>query len=174
MNKTFYFVMVAMALLFVCGCDKGMQINAPAVSDHLGEPVRNCEVERGDPSELIEPMETDNPNDFIGIVIIYELTEAGEIVRPLPNVIFTIVSGPRRGESVVTNQHGHYLFPDIERDALHMRAVKPCFESKEVIVSRTQPTTLPDGSAFNGHRRNNPGDILLGHEWPQLVRKTLE
>ena len=168
------FAMVAMVLLFFTGCDEGRQIAEPVVPDTLGQPVINCKVVPGDPSELIEPGPPDNPKDFIGIVIVHELTELGTIVKPLPGVICTIVSGPRSGESVVTNQHGHYLFANIEGNELHLRANKACFESKKVIVSRTRPTTLQNGLVFNGHRRNKPGDILLGHEWPDLVRETLK
>ena len=170
-----FFALIALtSILLITGCDEGMQIAKP-VFNAEGKPFRICEVEPGDSSDLIEPGSTDNPKDFIGIVIVRELTETGAIVRPLPGVTCTIVSGPRSGESVVTNQHGHYLFTNIEGDDLHLRADKACFESKEVIVSRTRPTTLQNGLVFSGRsRRNKPGDILLGHEWPDLVRETLK
>lgn len=90
----------------------------------------------------------------------------------LSGVTVTIMSGPRSGESAVTDHGGQYIFKNIERDELHVRVEKAGFESKEVIVHRSLPTTLSDGIVpnFPGDPQKIPGNILIGQSWPDEVR----
>lgn len=163
------------------GCGEGSQITKPVITDltELGE-KRIATLKQDCINELsaIIPLKvTDNPRDFIGQVIVQELTKSGTLtMRALPNVTLTIVSGTRSGESVITDKHGQYLFQNVEGDYLHLRAEKTCYEPKEVIVHRSHQTTLSNGLSFKGQRAENflPGDILLGHKWPELVQKMLK
>ena len=168
------------------GCDEGVQITKPVITEDT-QPVITDLTEPGEKriatlkqdciNELsaIKPLKvTDNPKDFIGQVIVQELTKSGTLtMRSLPNVTLTIVSGTRSGESVVTDKHGQYLFQNVEGDQLYLRAEKTCYEPKEVIVHRAHLTTLSNGLSFKGLRVRDmlPGDILLGHKWAELVQK---
>ena len=88
----------------------------------------------------------------------------------------TIASGPRAGESVATNPSGYYRFPNVKGDELHLRVEKEHFEPKEVRVHRSRPTILANGDVriTQGDPQQHPGNILMGHRWPDEVRFILE
>ncbi|MDE0010981.1 MAG: carboxypeptidase-like regulatory domain-containing protein [Candidatus Poribacteria bacterium] len=96
--------------------------------------------------------------------------------QPVVGAIVTIVSGPRSGEQIMTNQNGQYLFRNVEGGRLHLRVEKVGFEPKEVTVHKSGPTQMSDGttSKFYKGPQNTPGTILLGHRWPDEVRFILE
>ena len=72
----------------------------------------------------------------------------------------------------MTNQDGQYIFHDVERDKLRLRVEKGEFEPKEVTVYRSGPTQLFDGTISGLYKdpQNTPGNILIGHRWPDEVR----
>ena len=119
------------------------------------------------------------PDDFVGQV--FTAQHGGRVIDrsisvPLPGVVVTIMTGPRSGESTVTDRNGRYRFLNISGNSLHLRADRPYFEPKEVIVHRSQPTTLLNGSVPNYFRepQKEPGNILIGQAWPDEVRFILE
>ena len=124
----------------------------------------------------VEPVR--NPGDFIGRVFAPkpEDWKTRSEAQPITGVTVTIVSGPRSGESITTDQSGYYLFPNVDRDALHLLVEKEHFEPKEVIVSRFHPTKLASGAMLNYHEdvQQHPGNILIGQQWPDEVRFILE
>lgn len=119
-----------------------------------------------------------NPEDFTGVV--YEPgfnNEPGHLIGvPAVGVTVTIMSGPRTGESTITDNNGRYLFSDVDRDDLHLRAERKHLEPKEVIVHRSRDTFLPDGTVSSPFSlvQRTPGGIMLGHPWPDGVRFILE
>ena len=119
-----------------------------------------------------------NAGDFAGRVYVPgplpQVTRDG--AQPIAGVTVTIMSGPRSGESTVTDAAGQYLFQNIDEDELHLLAEKDGFEPKEVIVHRFEPTILADG-AVPGYRKDvqkTPGNILIGHVWPEEIRFILK
>ena len=120
------------------------------------------------------------PQDFVGKVYTrLPLTEdetSRSIKASVAGVTVTIASGPYAGESAITDRNGRYRFLNIKGDALHLRTEKTHFEPKEVIVHRSRPTSLPDGSVPNHHGdpQKEPGNILIGQAWPKEVRPILE
>ena len=95
---------------------------------------------------------------------------------PLPGVTVTIMSGPRAGESIVTDRNGRYRFLNVSGDTLHLRTDRQYYEPKEVIVHRSGPTVLSDGSDPNHWMdpQEKPGNILIGQVWPDEVRFIFE
>ncbi|MYA98385.1 carboxypeptidase regulatory-like domain-containing protein [Candidatus Poribacteria bacterium] len=91
---------------------------------------------------------------------------------PVAHGTVTIMSGPRFGECVATDQHGQYVFPGVSTDKLRLLVEKQGFEPKEVIVHRNRPTTLSNGISpnFHGDPQKTPGNILIGRAWPDEVR----
>lgn len=118
------------------------------------------------------------PEDFTGVV--YEPSfnsEPGHLIGvPAVGVTVTIKSGPRTGESTITDNNGRYLFSDVKRDDLHLRAERKYLEPKEVIVHRSRDTILPDGNVSSPFYlvQRTPGNIMLGHPWPDGIRFILE
>ena len=97
--------------------------------------------------------------------------------QPIAGVIVTIVSGSRSGEQIMTNRSGQYIFRGVEEDELRLRVEKSGFESKEVIVHRSGPTRLFNGTIsklFKDPQNTPSGNILIGHRWPDEVRFILE
>lgn len=116
-----------------------------------------------------------NPRDFVGRIYIPEPLPGGftrSRKRPVVGATVTIMAGSRAGESVVTNQTGQYVFPVVKADKLHLHVEKEDFEPKEVTVFRYHPTTLSNGVILKYHEdpQNTPGNILIGHRWPDEVR----
>ena len=124
----------------------------------------------------VEPVR--NPGDFIGRVFAPkpEDWQTRPEAQPITGVTVTIASGPRSGESVATNPGGYYRFPNVKADELHLRVEKEHFEPKEVMVHRSRPTILANGDVPNYTRdpQQHPGNILIGHRWPDEVRFILE
>ena len=120
-----------------------------------------------------EPIVQQNPNDFIGVV---SMLNKGPFLTPVHGVTLTIMSGPRSGEQVTTNQGGQYIFPNVQGNELHLRAEKEYFEPKEVIVHRSRKTILANGDIpnFNAYYRNAPRSIQIGHRWPDEIRSILQ
>ena len=121
-----------------------------------------------------------SPTDFTGQVYVPKherspVRIAGH-AQPLPNVIVTIMAGPRAGERTSTDSNGRYLFPDVAADTLHLRAERARFEPKEVLVHRQHPTALANGAMPNFHEglQKHPGNIVIGYRWPDEVRFILQ
>ena len=131
--------------------------------------------------EQVGPTITDwQPHDFVGQIYIPSIVDDVSIhfEKQLPGVNVTIMSGPRQGESAVTDRNGRYRFLNVAEDELHLRIKKKYFETKEVIVRRSGPTTLTNGTA-PFHRGSNdpqkePGNILMGQAWLHEIRFLLE
>ena len=118
-----------------------------------------------------------NLQDFTGWVYIPEPLDIHSVrsrANPVAGATVTIIAG--LGESTGTNQNGQYVFPNIEGDELHLLVEKKGFEPKEVIVHRFRPTTLSNRvmSNFAGDPQKIPGNILIGHAWPDEVRFILQ
>ena len=136
------------------------------------------------PTEPVEPHE----NDFVGQVLMP--SAAGQIkssrihTRAVSGVTLTVVSGERVGEQSVTDKRGKYRFSDPAGETLRLRlrAEKPGYEPKEVIVHRDEPTEtlgdgIPGGIVFSlpkNDPQKAPGTILIGHRWPDRVRFILK
>ena len=120
-----------------------------------------------------------NPTDFVGQVYTVrpnpDITDRSVSV-PLPGVTVTIMTGSRAGESIVTDRNGRYRFLNIPGNSLRLRTERRHYEPKEVIVHRSYPATLADGSDPNYWRdpQEQPGNILIGQRWPDAVRFILE
>ena len=73
----------------------------------------------------------------------------------------TVMAGPKTGESTLTNQDGEFVFSDVAGDELHVHLEKACYETKEMLVYRSRPTALSDGTVLrypkNDRHRNTPG-----------------
>lgn len=96
--------------------------------------------------------------------------------RSVANAMVTIMSGERSGEQVITNRNGQYSFPAIAENSLHLSVQKEGFETKEVIVHRSHQTCLANGVTLNYRHdiQQKPGNILIGHCWPDAVRFLFE
>ena len=146
------------------------------------EPVEPATPEKPEPVTPEESIPTTvgtiNPGDFTGQV--FTLDEERPLSRPdarkLAGVIVTIVSGPHSGKKFLTDSKGRYVFRDIDGDEIHLLAEKEGFEPKEVIVHRSKPTRLPhaDIPAFFEDPQLKPGNILIGHRWPDGIRFLFE
>ena len=97
-------------------------------------------------------------------------------VYPVPGATVTALSGPASGKRVITDQDGRYIFRNVGGEELHLRVEKEGFEPKEVLVHRSRPTTLANGVKMNFPKdvQNTPGNILVGHRWPDRVRGMLD
>ena len=126
-----------------------------------------------------------NQGDFIGYVLIPKVNREVYPIRtgavrpfsqPIEGVTVTIVSGNRSGESTTTDQNGQYVFRGIEENELHLLVEKEHFEPKEVIVHRSQPTSLANGITPNYWEdpQRIPGNILIGQAWPDPIRPILQ
>ena len=117
-------------------------------------------------------------SDFIGRIYAPkpEDWEVRSDAQPITDTTVTIMSGSRAGESITTDKNGYYLFPNVRGDELHLRVEKEHFETKEVIVHRSQPTILANGDVLNYSEdvQQNPGSILMGQSWPDEVRFLFE
>lgn len=117
-------------------------------------------------------------SDFVGQVyaIPFYVEPLRRLSIPIAGVTVTIVTGPRAGESMVTDVNGRYLFPNVAGTSLHLRTERPFFEPKEVIVYRSQPTALSNGLVPNYWMdpQREPGNILIGQQWPDGVRFIFE
>ena len=127
-------------------------------------------------SDGAHPAPAGEPGDFIGQVRVPDGARSTRATRPIAGVTVSIVSGPRTGESVVTDQGGYYHFREVEGDDLHLLVEMEHFEPKEAIVHRSRPTTLPDRTPipYQDDAQNTPGTILIGMRWPDEVRFILE
>ncbi len=96
-------------------------------------------------------------------------------VYPVPGATVTALSGPVSGKRIITDRDGRYIFRNVGGEALHLRVEKEGFEPKEVLVHRSRPTTLANGVKMNFPKdvQNTPGNILVGHRWPDTARKVL-
>lgn len=94
---------------------------------------------------------------------------------PVANATVLAMSGAVSEKRVVTGQNGQYIFRNVGENSLLLRVEKNGFEPKEVIVHRSQPTTLSNGvrTNFAGDPQNTPGNILIGHQWPGEARPLL-
>ena len=132
------------------------------------------------PANIPETITDWQPNDFVGRVYTatpsWEERGARPEAVPIAGVTVTIVSGPRQGESTVTDKNGRYRFLNVRQDELHLRTEKNHFEPKEAIVHRYRPLSLPDGSVPNhpADPQKTPGNILIGQVWPEEVRPLLK
>ena len=126
------------------------------------------------------PVAPPGAQDFSGFVYIPKLPASrSDIPRsrvsPVANATVTALSGSVSGKKVTTDQNGQYIFHNFGGDALHLRVEKEGFEPKEVLVYRSRPTTLANGVRGNFPRdiQNTPGNILVGHRWPDAARRVL-
>lgn len=150
----------------------------------LSSPI--CEVPTQGLTPFMHESDGQNASNFVGQVLalvpesVDLYYDAPAPVRsyatPMPGVVVTVASGTRSGERAVTGADGRYVFRGIREDELHLRVEKECLETKEVIVHRLRPTTLPNGSAsvFEEDPRMHPGVILMGYAWPDSIREVLE
>ena len=121
----------------------------------------------GSQGEYAAPVR-ENPNDFVGVVCAIRL-------HPVADAAVTIVTGPRAGERAITDRNGHYTFPDVATNELHLRVEKDFFQPKEVIAFKDRQTILANGDRPNFHNRSkDPGVIQIGQRWPDEVRPILE
>lgn len=135
------------------------------------------------PANTGETITNWQPDDFVGQVYTLDSYEAaigrgidrGKKV-PVAGVTVTIVAGHRAGESTLTDKNGRYHFLSVAEDLLHLRTERKHFETKEVIVHRSRPTILSDGSVpnYNKDPQKEPGNILIGQVWPEGVRILLK
>ena len=176
--------LLAVVCLAVPGCDEAMNMPPPVITDPVEPTEPQAPTTNGDiKPEPTEPTEepiqtvvgTINPSDFTGQVFLVNGKNRAD-AKVLSGTIVTIASGPRSGERFLTNREGRYVFRDIDRDEVRLRAEKEGLEPKEVIVHRSERTTLADGSFFDvdGDPQNNPGNILVGYRWDDRVRFILE
>lgn len=132
------------------------------------------------PPNTAETITDWQPDDFVGQIFTVQAPSTGNssrnIKKPVAGATVTIASGPRSGESAVTDRNGRYRFLSVQEDELYLRTEREHFETKEVIVHRHHPTSLSDGSLPNYPRdpQKEPGNILIGQVWPEEVRGILE
>ena len=133
------------------------------------------------PENMGETITDWHPDDFVGRVYSPVVGYAkGETIRsgapPIAGVTVTIMSGPRAGESTITDKNGRYRFVNVEGDELHLRVERRYLEPKEVLVHRSGPTMLPGRVAIDHYEdpQRHPGTILIGQAWPDGVRFILK
>ena len=225
------FLSVLAIVIFVGGCDEGMDMVGPVVEDHTVKeptepepPEEKPPIDSGMMGDMKKPEEPVTPEpepeipeehfvffthgdgtsdklasehtkeelaqneaDFVGCIFIpkvYPKVETENFIRafrryyayPLSGVTVTIVSGPRSGETTTTHEDGQYIFSNVDGDELHLRVEKEHMETKEVMVHRSRPTSLPGGITPNYDRdpQQTPGNILMGQVWPEKVRFILQ
>ena len=134
-----------------------------------------------DRTPRVEPVTLPGAQDFSGFVYIpKQPMRADDFYRsrvsPVASATVTAMSGSVSGTSVVTDYSGRYTFRNVGGDTLHLRVEKEGFEPKEVLVHRSRPTTLASGvrTNFPGDIQNTPGNILVGHRWPDDARRVLD
>ena len=160
-----------------------VEVPDPMVPEVIDDP--NTFFVHGDGSSDILASAWDKPShdgdDFVGCVFVPKVdsqysTQPRQHAHPLSGVMVTIISGTRSGEQVTTDENGQYRFPDVEGDELHLRVEKQHFETKEVVVHRSEQTVLPGGIVPNymNDPQKTPGNILMGQRWPDEVRFILE
>ena len=122
------------------------------------------------------------PRDFVGRVAMpvsgddYDNWRSMGGIAPVSGVVVTITHGPRRNEQVITDAGGYYLFKNVVGNELNLRVERSYLELKDVIVSRSRPTTLQYMGAnrvfIPQHhvQERTPGTILMGLRWPDAVR----
>ena len=126
------------------------------------------------------------PRDFVGRVAMpvsgddYDNWRSMGGIAPVSGVVVTITHGPRRNEQVITDAGGYYLFKNVVGNELNLRVERSYLELKDVIVSRSRPTTLQYMGAnrvfIPQHhvQEKTPGTILMGLRWPDAVRFILD
>ena len=127
------------------------------------------------PANTGETITSWQPDDFVGQVYTIDphLKNSYRGTKvPAAGVTVTIAAGHRAGESTITDKNGQYRFLSVAEDKLHLRTERKHFEPKEVIVHRSHPTALSDGSLpdYRGDPQKEPGNILIGQVWPEEVR----
>ena len=128
----------------------------------------------------IGPITAPGEQDFSGFVYLPQPASKGTAYRsrvsPVASATVTAMSGSVSGKRVITDQDGRYIFRNTRGDSLLLRVEKEGFESKEVMVYRSRPTTLSSGvrTNFPGDIQNTPGNILVGHRWPDEARRLLD
>ncbi len=177
MKKTSSFLPILLIRTYaiMCLCFGGLtSVVRASPLDTIPPPITDAFIPVN--QRVVEPVR--NPGDFIGRVFAPkpEDWETRPEAQPITGVTVTIASGPRSGESVATNPSGYYRFPKVLGDELHLRVEKEHFEPKEVMVHRSRPTILANGDVPNYTRdpQQHPGNILIGHRWPDEVRFILE
>ena len=147
----------------------------------LPEPIRDIPTVRDNIPET-RSVTLPGAQDFSGFVYIpKQLTDAAYYhpyrsrVSPVANASVTALSGSVSGKRIVTDQNGRYLFRNVGGDVLRLRVEKEGFEPKEVLVHRSRPTALSSGvrTNFPEDVQNIPGNILIGHRWPDEARRVL-
>ena len=159
-----------------------VEVPDPMVPEVIDDP--NTFFVHGDGTSDILASAWDKPSadgdDFVGCVFVpkvdSQFIRPRQYAYPLSGVVVTILSGTRSGEQVTTDENGQYRFPDVEEDELHLRVEKQHFETKEVVVHRSEQTVLPGGIVPNymNDPQKTPGNILMGQRWPDEVRFILE
>ena len=191
--------LVGMVCFAITGCDDVNMVKPVVPIDGSGEPsepteptepATNVEVKKPEPSEPtagpIEPSEPEpppiqtvvgvvNPEDISGQVFVVNGKDRDE-AKTLSGALVTIASGPRAGERFLTDSKGQYVFRAVDGDELHLLTEKDGLEPKEVIVHRSERTTLADGTFFDidGDPQESPGNILVGYRWDDQVRFIFE
>ena len=155
-----------------------VEVPDPMVPEVIDDP--NTFFVHGDGTSDILASAWDKPSadgdDFVGCVFVpkvdSQFIRPRQYAYPLSGVVVTILSGTRSGEQVTTDENGQYRFPDVEEDELHLRVEKQHFETKEVVVHRSEQTVLPGGIVPNymNDPQKTPGNILMGQRWPDEVR----
>ena len=122
-----------------------------------------------------------DPHDFGGLVLSpfvlnSRYSQLRSVPSPVEGALLTVLSGPRRGEVAVTDAGGRYLFSGVEEDELHLLVEREHFETKEVIVHRSLPTRLSDGTEpmYRNDLQRFNGVVLIGQRWPDEVRFIFE
>ena len=118
------------------------------------------------------------PTDFVGRVLtpIRATTRSQDNTRPVQGATVTITGGSRAGERVSSDGMGKYLIPEFDGEEILLRVEASGFELKEVVVSRTRPTTLTDRMPLGYLRgpQENPGTILIGLKWPSVIKDIIQ
>ena len=177
MKKTSSFLSILLirtyAIIYICFGGLPSVVGASPL-DTIPPPITDFFIPVNQRS--VEPLR--NPGDFIGRVFAPKPVDwkTRPEAHPITGVTVTIASGPRAGESVATNPSGYYRFPNVIGNELHLRVEKEHFEPKEVRVRRFRPTILANGDAMNYTKdpQQHPGNILIGHRWPDKVRFIFE
>ena len=123
------------------------------------------------------PGRKQHPTDFVGQVV--TPSSVRRYTSPVSGARVTVISGPQSGEQVYTDSNGYYRFPKVRGDSLHIQIEKEFLETKEAIVHRSDPTSLPNGFSLDRYRKGgdpqqHPGVVLLGYEWPEDIRRVFE
>ena len=187
------------ASIIFSGCPETQQMMTPVVSEPtdtaeaptepiiVGDEKEETPATEPEPVETPEeppatepevPLDTTQP-DFTGQVLMPTGKDPlRSTTRAVAKATVTIISGVRADEETTTDTNGNYTFLHIAADTLRLRVEKKGFEPKEVIVHRSEPTVLADGTTFvefyNDDPQQTPGTVLIGHRWPDDVRFILK